>query len=125
MYTATYYNYAVLLSTIRKFDELKELLDTALGIPGIIKATIYNEYGIMYEQLGEFEKAIEYYRKCALDTLDQNVVDRAKQSITRCNSKKGSLKYSPTCSSPNEEGKSKEHANRYYHSITRTSGKSF
>jgi len=88
MYTATYYNYAVLLSTIRKFDELKELLDTALGIPGIIKATIYNEYGIMYEQLGEFEKAIEYYRKCALDTLDQNVVDRAKQSITRCNSKK-------------------------------------
>lgn len=88
LYTATYYNYAVLLSTIRKYDELEELLETALGIPGIIKATIYNEFGIMYEQKGEFEKAIEYYRKCALDSLDQNVVDRAKQSIARCNSKK-------------------------------------
>ena|SRR5690606_13527859 len=88
MYTATYYNYAVLLSTVGKFDKLKELLDTALGIPGIIKSTIHNEYGIMHEQQGQFDLAIDHYRKCALNSLDQGVIDRAKQSIARCNSKR-------------------------------------
>ena len=41
MYPAVYYNYAVLLSTLGKYDELKELLDKAVNIPGITKATIY------------------------------------------------------------------------------------
>jgi len=88
LYTATYYNYAVLLSTLGKYDELKELLDTALTLPGIIKSTIYNEYGIMLEQQGKFDEAIEYYRKCALNSLDNNVIERAKQSIDRCKLKK-------------------------------------
>ncbi|MCR9181372.1 MAG: hypothetical protein NXH73_00450 [Flavobacteriaceae bacterium] len=88
LYTATYYNYAILLSTLGKYNELKELLDTALTLPGIIKSTIYNEYGIMVEQQGKFDDAISYYRLCALDSLDINVIDRAKKSIERCNLKK-------------------------------------
>jgi tetratricopeptide (TPR) repeat protein len=88
LYTATYYNYAILLSTLGKFDELKELLDTALTIPGIIKSTIYNEYGIMLEQQGKLDEAIEYYRKCALNSMDTNVIERAKLSIDRCKMKK-------------------------------------
>ena len=88
MYTAVYYNYAVLLSTLGKYTELKELLDTALTIPGITKATIYNEYGIMNEQQGNLEEAIEYYKKCGLNTLNQDVLDRAKKSIARCKAKK-------------------------------------
>jgi tetratricopeptide (TPR) repeat protein len=88
LYTATYYNYAILLSTLGKFDELKELLDTALTIPGIIKATVYNEYGIMLEQQGKLDEAIEYYRKCALNSMDTNVIERAKLSIDRCRLKK-------------------------------------
>ncbi len=88
LYTATYYNYAILLSTLGKFDELKELLDTALTIPSIVKATIYNEYGIMLEQQGKLDEAIEYYRKCALNSMDTNVIERAKLSIDRCRLKK-------------------------------------
>lgn len=88
MYPPVYYNYAVLLSTLGKYDELKKLLDTAMNIPGITKSTIYNEYGIMHEQQGNLEQAIEYYKKCALDTLDQGVLDRAKSSIDRCKMKK-------------------------------------
>ena len=88
MYPAVYYNYAVLLSTLRKYDELKELLDTAVTIPGITIATMYNEYAIMYEQQSNFDLAIDYYKKCAMNTLDKNVLTRAKESIDRCKMKK-------------------------------------
>ena len=88
MYPAVYYNYSILLSTLGKYDELKELLDQAINIPGITKSTIYNEYAIMYEQQGKLDEAIEYYRKAALNTLDKSVLERAKGSIDRCKMKK-------------------------------------
>ena len=87
MYPPVYYNYSILLSTLGKYDELKDLLDTALNIPGITKATIYNEYAIMYEQQGKLGEAIQHYKKCALDTLDKAVIERAKTSIERCKMK--------------------------------------
>jgi len=71
-----------------KWNELKELLDQAMNIPGITKATIYNEYGIMYEQQGKLDQAIENFRNAGLNTLDQGTLDRAKASIARCKSKK-------------------------------------
>lgn len=88
LYPSVYYNYAVLLSTLGKYDELKELLDQAMNVPGITKSTIYNEYAIMYEQQGKLDEAIEHYRKAGLNTLDKGVLDRAKTSIERCKSKK-------------------------------------
>lgn len=88
MYTAVYYNYAILLSTLGKYTELKKLLDTALTIPGITKATIFNEYAIMNEQEGKLDEAIENYKKCGMNTLNQDVLNRAKNSIARCKSKK-------------------------------------
>ena len=88
MYPSVYYSYAILLSTLGKYDELKELLDQAMNIPGITKSTIYNEYAIMYEQQGKLDEAIEHYRKAGLNTLDKGVLDRAKTSIERCKSKK-------------------------------------
>ena len=91
MYPSVYYNYSVLLSTLGKWDELETLLDNAINIPGIIKATIYNEYAIMHEQRGELDKAIDYFRKAGMNTLDKSVLDRAKTSIERCKSKKDLL----------------------------------
>ena len=88
MYPAVYYNYAVLLSTLRKYDALKALLDKALTIPGITLSTMYNEYAIMHEQQSNLDLAIEHYKKCALSTLDKNVLTRAKESIERCKMKK-------------------------------------
>ncbi|AFL79777.1 hypothetical protein Aeqsu_0256 [Aequorivita sublithincola DSM 14238] len=91
MYPPVYYNYAVLLSTLRKYDELEELLNTAINIPGITKSTIYNEYAIMYEQQGKLDQAIEFYKKCGMDTLDKATLERAKASIDRCKLKKDFL----------------------------------
>jgi len=91
MYPAVYYNYAVLLSTLGKYDELTELLDSAMNVPGVNKSTMHNEYAIMYEQQGKLDEAIDNYRKCALGTLDKNVLNRAKESIDRCKLKKDLL----------------------------------
>lgn len=88
MYPPVYYNYAVLLSTLGKYAELEELLDTAINIPGITKSTIYNEYAIMFEQQGKLDKAIEFYKKCGMDTLDKSLLERAQASIDRCKMKK-------------------------------------
>ncbi len=86
-YTAVYYNYAILLSNLKRYDELDKLLRVALEIKGIDKSTIYNEYGIMYEMMGQFNKAIQYYTDCAKATLNNDVLNRAKDSIQRCRTK--------------------------------------
>ncbi len=88
LYPSVYYNYAILLSTLGRYDDLAELLDRAMNIPGITKSTIYNEYAIMYEQQGKLDEAITHYKKCGLHTLDKNTLNRAKESIERCNLKK-------------------------------------
>ncbi|MEM1136029.1 MAG: tetratricopeptide repeat protein, partial [Bacteroidota bacterium] len=88
-YPAVYTNYAILLSTLGKYDELKMLLTKALEVPGVEKSTIYNEYGIMYEQLGEFDGAIKYYKDCARHTLNKDTLQRAMDSIERCKIKAG------------------------------------
>ncbi|WP_340073474.1 tetratricopeptide repeat protein [Leptobacterium sp. I13] len=87
-YPSVYYNYAILLSTLEKFDELKELLDIAIKVPGITKATIYNEFGIMYEQKGDYDKAIEHYRLAGKATLSNDILKKVKDSIERCKSKR-------------------------------------
>lgn len=86
-YSPGYTNYAVLLSTLKKFDELQSLLENAMNVPGIDKATLHNEYGIMYELMGEFQKAIDAYKECAKTTLNNNTIKTAKESIERCKTK--------------------------------------
>lgn len=86
-YFSTYYNYAILLSTMQRFDELNNLLSKALEIPGINKATIFNEYGIMFENLGEYNKAITYYKDAAKITMSSKSLDKFMESIKRCETK--------------------------------------
>ncbi|MDX2172734.1 MAG: hypothetical protein SFY56_06405 [Bacteroidota bacterium] len=91
-YCAIYYNYAILLSTLKKYDELKDLLKKADSVEGINKSTIYNEWAIMYESLGNLDLAIDFYRKTAAATFDNKTLDIAMASVDRCNKKKSFLK---------------------------------
>lgn len=86
-YHAGYYNYSIVLSTLQKWDELTNLLDKALKVPGINKGTIYNEYGIMYEAQGKYQQAIDAYKQYAANTFDSKLLDTAKDSIERCKKK--------------------------------------
>lgn len=82
-YTAVYYNYAILLSTLGRYDELTALLEKAMNIPGINKSTIYNEYGIMYEAQGKYNQALEAYNNYIRHLYDNKLIETGKGSIER------------------------------------------
>lgn len=86
-YPAVYYNYAVLLATLHRHDDLKVILEKAMALPGINKATIYNEYGIMYEAQSKFAEAIEAYNNYIRNLYDTKFIDTARNSIERCKMK--------------------------------------
>ncbi|MCB0402374.1 MAG: hypothetical protein KDD41_09845 [Flavobacteriales bacterium] len=87
-YPSVYYNYAILLSTEQRWDDLNTLLEKAMKVSGINKSTIYNEYGIMFEALEEYDKAISYFQDAARATLDSKTMDKFVESIDRCKRKK-------------------------------------
>lgn len=91
-YTAVYYNYACLLSTLRKFDELEKLLGMAVTVAGINYATIYNEYGLMYEVQGNFTDAIHHFKLSIQNSYDNKSIESAIESIKRCERKMSLLK---------------------------------
>lgn len=86
-YTAAYYNYCYLLSSMRKYDELERLLEKAVGVSGINYATIYNEYGLMREMQGELDDAIHYFKLHIKNSFDVKSIDTAAESIRRCEKK--------------------------------------
>lgn len=91
-YTAVYYNYAIVLSTLKKWKELEELLQQAETLPTINRATIANEYAIMYEIRGLYDEAIQKYKEYINYVFDNKQIDNALASIERCERKKAMLK---------------------------------
>lgn len=91
-YPAIYINYAILLSTLEKNDELEKLLEKALKVAGINKGSIYNEYGIFYERTGKFDKAIEAFQKSLQYAMSEQETERFQASIERCKKKQEILK---------------------------------
>ena len=87
-YPSGYTNYAYLLSSQRRYAELEVVLKKADLCPTINRATISNEYGIMYESMGKFDDAIIFYKNNILYTFDNKVIDTAVANIERCKRKK-------------------------------------
>ena len=87
-YPAGYYNYAYLLSTLRRYDELETLLNDAIKVPGISYSTLYNEFGLMNEALAKFDDAIHYFKLYIQNLFDLKNIESAAESIKRCERKK-------------------------------------
>jgi Tfp pilus assembly protein PilF len=87
-YPAGYYNYAYLLSTLRRYEELDTLLEQAIKVPGISYSTLYNEYGLMNEALGKFDEAIHYFKLYIQNLFDLKNIESAAEAIKRCERKK-------------------------------------
>jgi Tfp pilus assembly protein PilF len=87
-YPAGYYNYAYLLSTMRRYDELDTLLNDAIKVPGISYSTLYNEFGLMNEAQGKFDEAIHYFKLYIQNLFDLKNIETAAESIKRCERKK-------------------------------------
>lgn len=86
-YPAGYANYAVLLCTMERYDELEKHIKRALEVPGIYKETLYNQYAIMSERQGKLDQAIENYTKALNYVLNEQGVTTYKAAIARCKSK--------------------------------------
>lgn len=86
-YYAAYYNYAAVLSTQRRWEDLEALLKDALNVKEINLSTIHNEFGIMYELQGKYADAIIAYKNAARESLDIKNIDTYKSSIARCKTK--------------------------------------
>ncbi|MFN4121827.1 MAG: tetratricopeptide repeat protein [Flavobacteriales bacterium] len=87
-YPAVYINLSIVLSSMGKFDEQKDLLEKSLHIAGVDKASIRNEMGIMYELQEDYNKAIENYKMAIKCTLLDNNLEIYKKSIERCRTKR-------------------------------------
>lgn len=83
-YAPVYLNYAYLLSSGGRFDELKAHLDMALTIPNVSKEVIYGQYGWMYEMQQNPQAAMNYYVKAAMSALDTSRLTYYKEAIDRC-----------------------------------------
>lgn len=90
-YRAVYYNYAILLSTCKRYKELENLLQRAQNIAGIDMGTLYNEHAIMYEAQGYYDQAIEYYKKYIAELHNTTNINTALDSIDRCRRKQDIL----------------------------------
>jgi tetratricopeptide (TPR) repeat protein len=86
-YSPSYTHYARLLSSCKRFDELKAHLDMALTIPTVSNEAIYFEYGLMYEMQQKPEAAMNYYIKAAMTTLETKKITLYQESINRCQTK--------------------------------------
>lgn len=90
-YPAIYLNYSILLSQQQRFDELEVLLYQALDCPGINKAKVHNEFGMMYEMKGQYDRAIEEYKKAIRFSFEDKHIGNYKKSIERAAEKKNFL----------------------------------
>ena len=86
-YGATYMNYAYLLSEEKRYYELEQLLKTAETISDVNKSNLAREWGYLYEDTKQYQKAIEKYKEYALSLYDNNLIEKAKEGILRCKNK--------------------------------------
>lgn len=87
LYPHAYINYAVLLTDMERFEELKKHLAKCLGVATIDKSMIYLRYGIMEELQLNFDAAIEWYEKAILMTLSDEKIKDYQEYISRCRTK--------------------------------------
>ncbi|MEM0998792.1 MAG: tetratricopeptide repeat protein [Bacteroidota bacterium] len=86
-YPAIYLNYSILLSGQGRLEELEELLHRALACPGINRAKIYNEFGIMHEIRGAYDLAVDAYKAAVQFSFVETDIAAYKNSIVRVRKK--------------------------------------
>jgi len=91
-YTPAYLNLSINLSTLGKYQEQLHLLESALNIPGIDKAGMYNEMAIAKELMGEYIEAMAFYREAIRYTLSDANLTTYSGSIERCRKKEELLR---------------------------------
>ena len=71
-----------------KYRNMAKAAEYYEKVPGVDKASVYNEYGIMYEMQGRYDEAVKKYKEAIRFTLVTANIDTYQSSIKRCQKKK-------------------------------------
>lgn len=86
-YGASNLNFAGMLTYLKRFDESKKYLEKS-ELLDVNKSTLAFEWAYYYEQIGQFDKAIAYYKKKAWLIYDIEGLEDTLRRIQRCKKKK-------------------------------------
>ena len=87
LYPYAYHNYAILLTDMERYSDLKKHLDKCLTVPTLDKTWVYIRFGIMEELHLHFQEAINYYEKAILFSLNEEKIKDYRNDIERCKAK--------------------------------------
>ncbi|MCE3279879.1 MAG: hypothetical protein K0S44_2070 [Bacteroidetes bacterium] len=85
---AVYFNYIYMLRDQGRIEELESLLKLAEKVVGINRSNLYDEFGSLYEIKGDYNKAIENYKKAITFSLNNEYIEDLRKHIRRCRDKK-------------------------------------
>lgn len=86
-YPHPYFHYAVLLTDMERYDELKKHLDKCLAVPTIEKSWVYYRFAIAEELKMNFDAAISCFEKAILNSLNDDKIKDYHADIERCRKK--------------------------------------
>ena len=87
LYPHPYFHYAVLLTDMERYEELKNHLTRCLNIPTIEKSWVYYRYAVMEELRMHFDEAIACLEKACIVSLSDDKIKDYQKDIDRCKRK--------------------------------------
>lgn len=82
-YPAGWLNYADLLRSLEKYDELEKILQQMQNVKGLSRVRMNSETAYMYEKRRMYDKAIHFFQEAIKESLDNDDIERHKASIER------------------------------------------
>lgn len=86
-YPHPYFHYAMLLTDMERFKDLKKHLDYCLTIPTIEKSWVYYREGLAEELNMHFDEAIKYFERAILVSVHDEKIKDYRADIERCTKK--------------------------------------
>lgn len=86
-YPHAYFHYAVLLTDMERFDDLRKHLDRCLKVSTLDKSWVQVRFALIEELQFNFQRAIQYFEKAILICVNDDKIKEYKQDIDRCRMK--------------------------------------
>ncbi|MEN9443159.1 MAG: hypothetical protein RIS47_49 [Bacteroidota bacterium] len=88
-YPSGYKNYARLLLDLNKPDDMLELINKALLVPGVNKALMFRFMGVAAEMKGDYKTAYKQFRRSHETSFEEGWFDIIKEDFKRLRKKVG------------------------------------
>jgi tetratricopeptide (TPR) repeat protein len=87
-YPHSYLNYMILLMDLERYNDIQALAKRASKVEAVDKSWIQHRLGLVEELQLQFDKAINFYEKAILFSLNDEKIKGYKEDIARCEEKR-------------------------------------